>query len=222
MRPIDEFFAVMRRLRQGFAEEYLAHLFQVSLSTISRIFITWINFMYLNLGQINIWPTRGEVNETMPEDLKQKYSSTRVIIDCTEVRCQMLSSLHLNGELFSNYKHHTTLKGLIGISSGGAITFISQLYTGSISDREIVVRSGLLDLPFQEKDSIMADKGFTIQDLLPLGVSLNIPPFLGSSAQMPANDVVRTQEIASLHTHDERAINKIKNFHIWDRVVPLH
>ena len=222
LRPIDEFFAVMCRLRQGFAEEHLAHLFQVSLSTISRIFITWINFMYLKFGQINTWPTRGEVNETMPEDFKQKYSSTRVIIDCTEVRCQMPSSLHLNGELFSNYKHHTTLKGLIGISPGGAITFISQLYTGSVSDREIVVRSGLLDLPFQEKDSIMADKGFTIQDLLPLGVSLNIPPFLGSSAQMPANDVVRTQEIASLRIHVERAINKIKNFHIWDGVVPLH
>ena len=222
LKPIDEFFAVMCRLRQEFAEEHLAHLFQVSLLTISRIFITWINFMYLKLGQINIWPTRGEVNETMPEDFKQKYSSTRVIIDCTEVRCQMPSSLHLNGELFSNYKHHTTLKGLIGISPGGAITFISQLYTGSISDREIVVRSGLLDLPFQEKDSIMADKGFTIQDLLPLGVSLNIPPFLGSSAQMPANDVVRTQEIASLRIHVERAINKIKNFHIWDGVVPLH
>ena len=115
----------------------------------------------------------------------------------------MPSSLHLNGELFGNYKHHTTLKGLIGISPGGGITFISQLYTGSISDRKIVVRSGLLDLPFQEKDSIMADKGFTIQDLLPLGVSLNIPPFLGSSPQMQANDVFRTQEIASLHIHVE-------------------
>ena len=134
----------------------------------------------------------------------------------------MPSSLHLNGELFSTYRHHTTLKGLIGISPGGAITFISQLYTGSISDKEIVVRSGLLDLQFKEKDSIMADKGFTIQDLLPLGVSLNIPPFLGSSAQMAANDVVCTQEFASLRIHDERAINKIKKFHIWDGVVPFH
>ena len=69
-------------------------------------------FTYLKLGQINIWPTRGEVSETMPEDFKQKYSSTRVIRDCTEVTCQMLSSLHLTGKLFSNYKHHTTLKGL--------------------------------------------------------------------------------------------------------------
>ena len=100
LRPIDEFFAVMCRLRQGFAKEHLAHLFQVSVSTICRIFITWINFMYLKLGQVNIGPTRGEVNETMPEGFKQKYSSTRVIIDCTEVRCQMPSSLHLNGELY--------------------------------------------------------------------------------------------------------------------------
>lgn len=222
LRPIDEYFLVMCKLRQGFPEEHLSHLFDISTSTVSRIFISWINFMYLRLGQLNIWPTRQVINETMPEDFKQKYSSTRVIIDCTEVRCQMPSSLHLNGELFSNYKHHTTLKGLIGISPGGAITFIIQLYTGSISDREIVVRSGLLDLPLQDGDSVMADKGFTIEDLLPLGVSLNISPFLGSSNKMPAQDVVRTQEIASLRIHVERAINKIKNFHIWDGVVPLH
>ena len=55
----------------------------------------------------------------------------------------------------------------------------------------------------------MADKGFTIEDLLLLGVFLNIPPFLGKSAQMPADQVVLTQEIASLRIHVERAINKI-------------
>ena len=222
LKPLDEYFLVMCRIRHGFREEHLGHLFQISTSTVSRIFITWINFMFLKLGQVNICPSREVIDKTMPEDFKKKYSSTRVIIDCTEVRCQMPSSLHLNGELFSNYKPHTTLKGLIGLSPGGAITFISQLYTGSISDREIVVRSGLLDLPLDENDSIMADKGFTIQDLLPLGVSLNIPPFLGSSSQMPAEDVILTQEIASLRIHVERAINKIKNFHIWDGVVPLH
>ena len=114
------------------------------------------------------------------------------------------------------------MKGLIGISPGCAITFVSQLYTGSISDREIVMRSGFLDLPFDKNDSVMADKGFTIEDILPLDVSLNIPPFLGSSAQMPSEDVIKTQEIAGLRIHVERAINKIKNFHIFDRVIPLH
>ena len=134
----------------------------------------------------------------------------------------MPSSLQMNGELFSAYKNNTTLKGLVGISPGGAVTFISQLYAGSISDREIVRRRGFLNLPFDDKDSIMVDKGFTIQDLLPLGVSLNLPPFLGASSQMAVEDVVKTQALASLRIHVERAINKIKNFHMWDRVIPLH
>lgn len=57
---------------------------------------------------------------------------------------------------------------------------------------------------------------------LPLNVKVNLPPFLGGSDQMPAEDVIKTEEIASLRIHVERAINKIKNFHIFDRVVPLH
>ena len=157
----------------------------------------------------------------MPEAFKEKYPSTRVIIDCTEVRCQMPSSLLLNSELFSSYKNHTTLKALVGISPKGSITFIGQLYTGSISDKEMVERSGFLKLPFEQGDSVMADKGFTIEDVLPLGVSLNIPPFLGMSDQMPAEDVIKTQEIASLRIHVERAINKIKNFLIFEGVLPV-
>lgn len=222
LNPLDEYFLVMCRLRQGFHEEHLCHLFDISLSTVSRIFISWINFMFLKLGGLTIWLSREAVNDTMPVEFMKEYASTRVIIDCTEIKCQMPSSLQLNGELFSSYKNHTTLKGLVGISPGGAITYVSQLYTGSISDREIVMRSGFLKLPFDKGDLIMADKGFTIEDLVPLDVNVNLPPFLGNSGQMPAEDVVKTQEIASLRIHVERAINKIKNFHIFDRVIPLH
>ena len=160
LKPLDEFFMVMCRLRQGFHEGHLAHLYNVSTSTVSRIIITWINFIYFKFGQINVWPSREIIDATMPESLKSKYKTTRVIIDCTEVRCQMPSSLQLNGELFRSYKNYTTLKGLVVISPGGAVTFISQLYTGSIFDREIVRRSGFLELPFDDKDSVMANKGF--------------------------------------------------------------
>ena len=67
----------------------------------------------------------------------------------------------------------------------------------------------------------MADKRFTVEDLLPLGVSLNIPPFLDSKRQMSPQEVVETQSIASLRIHVERGIHKIKNFHIWDSIVPF-
>ena len=145
----------MCSLRQGFPEDHLAQLFNESASAISRI------FMFFKFGQMNIWPSRKVINK-MLKSFKGRYKSTRVIIDCTEIRCQMPSSLQLNWELFSAYKNHTTLKGLVGISPSGAVTFRIQLYTGSISNREIVRWSGFLNLPFDDKDSIMADKGLIV------------------------------------------------------------
>ena len=130
----------MRRLRQGFNEAHLAFLFGTSQPTVSRIFVSWINFMYLRFGTINIWPNREEVDKSMPEDFKSKYPKTRVILDCTEIKCQIPSSLLLNSRLFSSYKNHTTLKGLIGIAPSGAITFISELYAGSISRTERLLK----------------------------------------------------------------------------------
>ena len=47
----------------------------------------------------------------------------------------------------------------------------------------------------------MADRGFTL--LTPLGVKLNIPPFLEEQGQMEGSEVVETQQIASLHIHIE-------------------
>ena len=110
--------------------------------------------MFLKFSTIPMWPSRTTVDDHMLADFREKYPSIKV--DCTEVRCQMPKSLHLNSELFSSYKNTTTLKGLIGISPGGAITFVGQLYTGHISDREII-RSGFLNLPFNRGDTVMAD-----------------------------------------------------------------
>ena len=80
------------------------------------------------------------------EFLKGRYKSTRVIIDCTEVICQMPSSLQLNWELFSAYKNHTTLKGLVDISPGG-ITPLVDLYL-PLKDSGIVSITFLLGQMF--------------------------------------------------------------------------
>ena len=62
------------------------------------------------------------------------------------------------------------------------ITFVSNLYGGSISDREIVQKSHFVDL-MEASDLIMADHGFEIQDILATkGVRLFIPPKRQSAA----------------------------------------
>lgn len=66
---------------------------------------------------------------------------------------------------------------IIGVAPNTAIAFVSALYPGFISDKEIVKQSGLLN-HMEAGDLIFADKGLLIQDIGPPGVSGNIPPFL--------------------------------------------
>ena len=83
---------------------------------------------------------------------------------------------------------------------------------------------GVLDNPqlLEDGDGVMADKGFTIEDLLsPLNCSLNIPPFLSEKVQFSKEDVERTQKIAKLRIHVERAIRRVKENHLFDAVIPL-
>ena len=115
---------------------------------------------------------------------------------------------------FSNYKNSNTFKVLVGISPDGVITFVSALYPGSISDKELTRRSGIMDL-LEPGDSVKADRGFDIEDDLILrGVHLNIPPFLRGKEQFSEKELVLTRRIASLRIHVERAMEQIKNFHI--------
>ena len=66
---------------------------------------------------------------------------------------------------FLKLQNHNTFKALIAISPSGAISFVSDLFGGNISDKELTSRCGLLDL-LEDEDSVMADKGFNIADLL--------------------------------------------------------
>ena len=65
-------------------ERHLADMFAVSVSTVSRIHITWVRFLALTFkGSILRWPSKGEIKSHIPSSFS-KYPDTRVIIDCTE------------------------------------------------------------------------------------------------------------------------------------------
>lgn len=79
--------------------------------------------------------------------------------------------------------------------------FVSDLFPGSISDKELTRLSGILNL-LENGDSVMADQYYTFnieEDLVLLGVNLNIPPFLRAKQQLSAKELVETRRIATLH-----------------------
>ncbi|XP_078491081.1 uncharacterized protein LOC144747146 [Ciona intestinalis] len=151
------------------------------------------------------------------------FSSTRIILDATEIPIEKPSHVLSQRVTFSNYKNRNTLKTMIGISPNGLVTFVSPSYGGSCSDRQIIENSELYVKSsefFGAGESIMADRGILVQDLFAsANVKVNIPTMLRGKHQLGPDDVVRDRRIASQRIHVERVIGLAKTYKII--TVPL-
>ena len=94
--------------------------------------------------------------------------------------------------MFLVYKHHNTVKFLIGISIQGVVSFMSKAWGGRASNRFITETSGFL-LNLLPGDLILADRGFDIQDSAILHYAkVKIPDFRKGKQQMLSLEVERS------------------------------
>ena len=184
----------------------------------SRICITWINLLYVELRDLFPFSTQELIRKNIPQEFAQ-YVTTRIILDCTELFIQRPSAMLTQSETWSDYKHHNTWKLLVGVTPNGQVTFLSDLWGGRVSDKQITRESGVLDL-LEPGDNVMVDRGFDISNLVLDGVSVNMPPFLAGREQMTAAETEETMSIAAVRIHVERAIGRIKTYHILDGTLP--
>ena len=217
----QEFIMVLVKLRLGLFNRDLAYRFKVSENTVSLIFRTWIRFLRVELEPLICLPPREVLRQHMPPIFKLHYPKTALIIDCTEFEMERPSSLDNQSACYSQFKSRTTMKELIGTTASGVTAFASELYPGSISDKEIVKRSGLLEI-LQPGDEIMADKGFLIKDeLASVGATLVLPKFLQGKKQFNKEEAAHNKKVASLPVHVESCMERIKNWHILDRKLTI-
>ena len=102
--------------------------------------------MYERMKPLILWPERGELLKTMPTEL---FKRCVVIID---------ERPSARAQTWLNYKHHNTVKFLIGITPQGSISFISKGWGGRVSDQHFTEQCGLLD-SLIAGDLILADRG---------------------------------------------------------------
>ena len=132
------------KLRCAKEDVELSLMFEISESTVSRVFNTWVNSLYFQLKELITWPSRVVVSKFMPQNFKQKFPTTWVILDATEMPIQKPSDVNVQSLTWSSYKHKNTVKTMVGCTPRGAISYTSDCYGGSVSDRQIIEDSKLL------------------------------------------------------------------------------
>ena len=209
------FVMTLLRLRFNLSVQFLSYEFSVSLSSVSRIVNGVIDVMYIRMQPFVFWPDRMTLRKTMPMQFR-KHFGTRcaVILDCFEVFIERPSNLQARAQTWSSYKHHNTVKFLLGITPQGTVSFLSRAWGGRASDTYITENSGLLDnlLP---GDLVLADRGFNIDDSVGcVCAQVKTPAFTKGKSQLSAVDVETTRRIANVRIHVERVIGIVRQKYI--------
>jgi hypothetical protein len=211
----DQILLTLIKLRLNLTYNDLGWRFGVSDTTAFRIVCTFLPVLHKIVYQsiMDEIPSRRKNSLSLPS-VFSFHTSCRVVLDCTEMSCEAPKRMDHQRSTWSSYKHYNTLKVLLGVAPNAAVVYCSPAYPGCTADKEIVEHCGILK-HLVAGDMILADKGFLISDIIPPGVSVNIPPFL-SCPQFTPSEKVRTRSIAKARIHVERANARLKNFRIVD------
>ncbi len=215
--------AVLMKLRLGLGDQDLAYRFQVDQTAISRYVKRVIDHLYIRLNPLVRWPERHELMETMPVAFRKNFSKCVTIIDCFEVFIERPTSLKARAQTWSNYKHHNTVKFLIGIAPQGVVTFISKGWGGRVSDVHLTENSGLLD-KLSPGDLILADRGFNIHDSAGLYCAVvKLPPFTKGKPQLTKSEVDFLRQLSRVRIHVERVIGVLRQkYSIFGSTLPIN
>lgn len=219
--PGDVFLLILMKVKLNLLNQDLAYRFQISDSAVSRIINGGLPEIAKALAFLVRWPEKEEILRTLPSVFKPTYSRCRVIIDCTEFFIERSRNLTVRALTWSNYKHHNTLKVLVGISPTGAVSFISKAFGGRVSDKVITQKSGFLDL-LEANDQVLADRGFLIEEeLASRGATIAMPSFTRGVKQLSMRNVEQSRRLARVRIHVERMMERLKNFKLLSNIIPL-
>ena len=219
----EQFLITLIKLRLNLGDQDLAYRFAISQPSVSRYTSRWLDLLSTKLDFLIHWPDRQELMKIMPTDFRKHFKKCVIIIDCFEVFIERPTSLKARAQTYSNYKKHNTVKFLIGIMPQGSIAFVSKGWGGRVSDVYITENSGLLRnlLP---GDLILADRGFTIEQILGLYCAeVKIPSFTKGKKQLSKLEVDTTRRLAQVRIHVERVIGLVRQkYRILQSTLPIN
>lgn len=221
MSAEDELLMILMKLRLASDFKDLAVRFDIGEKTIGQVFHEGIRVLACMLKPLVTWPNKEVLVANMPKLFKKHFPKVKLIVDCTEVFTERPTSLYAQGQMWSTYKHHCTLKFLVAITPNGHICYVSDSWGGRAGDKEIT-----LDAPLEKflehGDEVMADRGFTVaQELACMGVGLRTPAHTKGKKQLSQRDTELSRELSRVRIHVERVIGRMKVYKLLRSRIPI-
>ena len=214
------------RMRLNIPQRYLSLQIKMSLSTVNSMLSRILDVMYAKIGFLVRWPDREGIFSTIPPHFKQFYPRLTCIIDCFEIFMHRPKRLKARQEVYSNYKKHSTVKFLIGISPTGAVLYLSEPWGGRVPDIHIVKESGFISPTYHDpRDQILADRGFTLEEDFGAicSAELVMPNFTRGKQQLPGEEVDGSRKTSNVRIHVERVIGSVKQrYHVLNGPIPIN
>ena len=99
----DQVLLTLIKLRLKFELKHLAYLFELSTQDAGAVFRAWVKYMFYKIGSDPIWPDREVIYNHMPSKFKEKFPTTFVILDGTEINVERRSALRSPSQCYSDY-----------------------------------------------------------------------------------------------------------------------
>ncbi|XP_063986028.1 uncharacterized protein LOC135167112 [Diachasmimorpha longicaudata] len=208
------------KFKENSSYTMLALLFRCSIDTCKQRIVKMIDLLDRCLKPSIVWPSKENILQNLPLSFKG-LENVRVVVDCTEIKIQKPSKLCCQIQSYSYYKTSYTIKFMTGVTPAGLISFVSKAYGGRVSDNMILQQSVILK-KMDKNDIVMADKGFTVEDLCRKNdVTLLTPFFLRNKEQFTKTEALTNRRIAKARVHVERVNQRLKTFAVLGNTMPI-
>ena len=143
-----QFFLMLLKLTHNFGFKDLGFRFNISKCTASRYFLKWVSIVHDRLFSAIVFTTEREIlKKMMPICFRNdEFAQTTRIWDCWEIQAETPHIPTDQASAFSSYKQRHTVKVLLLVTPQGTIEFVSNGYCCRVSDQQIVIECGILEL----------------------------------------------------------------------------
>ena len=101
----DKMLLTLMKIKLELLEQDLAKRFEISISVVSRIFITWVKGLSSVLKHLLFMPEQGSLNTTKPKRFNQVHGIHSIIDGSELIFIETPKSLDLQKLTWSEYKH---------------------------------------------------------------------------------------------------------------------